>query len=108
MSTPVVLRAATNVFRDRRNDGRALRVTWHPVDDVFVLSTWRGEICASTFQINRSDVPDLLVAFARGLADRSSIWSAPSYSPRPDDRVAARETDGLRRRLSRFLGGSGT
>ncbi|HET7760867.1 MAG TPA: hypothetical protein VFL46_00815 [Phycicoccus sp.] len=52
---------------DTRGDGRALRVTWHPDDDVVVLSVWRGNVCAATARIAREDVPDVLGVLAAGL-----------------------------------------
>lgn len=79
MSAPVVVRPGSSLFRDRRDDGRALRVTWHPVDDLFVLSTWHGGVCVSTVQLGRSDVPAVIAALAAGLADTSTTWSVPSY-----------------------------
>ena len=80
MSAPVVVRPGSSLFRDRRDDGRAFRVTWHPLDDIFVLSTWHGGVCTSTVQLGRSDVPDLIATLASGLADTSDRWSVPSYS----------------------------
>ena len=79
MSAPVVVRPGSSLFRDRRDDDRALRVTWHPVDDLFVLSTWHGGVCVSTVQLGRSDVPAVIAALAAGLADTSTTWSVPSY-----------------------------
>lgn len=99
MTSPVVLRAESSVFRDRRDGDRALRVTWHPVDDVFVLSTWRGDRCASTFQMARSDVPVLVAALAYGLADRSAVWSSPRYSALSHDRGPIRMAQLIRQRL---------
>jgi hypothetical protein len=99
MSSPVVLRAGSSVFRDRRDGDRALRVTWHPLDDVFVFSTWRAERCASTFQIARSDVPDLVAALAYGLADGSAVWSSPRYNALRHDQGPMRMAQLIRQRL---------
>lgn len=79
MTTSVVCSPATSVLPDRRDAGRALRVTWHATEDLFVLSTWRDEVCASTFQLQRSDVPILINALARGLAESPASWSVVSY-----------------------------
>lgn len=88
MTAAVVLRSTTSVLRDKRDAGRALRITWHAPDDAFVLSTWRGQVCASTFQLPRSDVPDLIAALARGLADSAPPWSPTRYSQLPTGRLS--------------------
>jgi len=101
MGTPVVVRGTSRLFQDRRDQGRCLRVTWHPVDDMFVLSTWRDGTCASTVQLPRSDVPDLIGALAYGLADTSSRWTVPSYSALPETSGWARFAHRLKRRAAR-------
>jgi hypothetical protein len=97
MTAPALLPPRTNVLLDRRNAGRALRITWHDIDDAFVLSTWRGPVCASTFQLTRSDVPDLISALARGLADSPAPWSPVRYTEMSVARRARSYLDRLRR-----------
>ncbi|MGL4176334.1 MAG: hypothetical protein ACRCSN_09670 [Dermatophilaceae bacterium] len=58
------------VMLDPRGGGRALRVSWHPDDDVVVLSIWRGPLCTATFQLDRDEVPVLVDALVRGLIAR--------------------------------------
>jgi|SRR5689334_6216030 len=101
MATSVVVRETSRLFQDRRDQGRCLRVTWHPLDDMFVLSTWRDGVCASTVQLPRSDVPDLIGALAYGLADTSSRWTPPSYSAGPEPSGWARFAQRLRGRSAR-------
>jgi hypothetical protein len=101
MGTPVVARETSRLFLDRRDQGRCLRVTWHPLDDMFVLSTWRDGVCASTVQLPRSDAPGLIGALAYGLADTSSRWTAPNYSALPETSGWARFTHALKRRATR-------
>lgn len=79
MTHAVVLPPAPYVLHDRRDTGRALRVTWHGAEDLFVLSIWRDELCASTFQLKRSDVPALIGALAGGLAEAPASWSVVRY-----------------------------
>jgi hypothetical protein len=79
MTSVIVCPPATNVLLDRRDAGRAMRVTWHGAEDLFVLSTWRDGVCASTFQLQRTDVPDLITALARGLAETPASWSVVRY-----------------------------
>jgi hypothetical protein len=50
------------VLRDPRNDGRALRVAWHPEDGFVVLSIWRADRCVSTARVATEDVPALIQA----------------------------------------------
>lgn len=55
------------VFLDERTDARALRVTWHSEAGVVVLSIWRGNLCAATFQLAIEEVPDLIDVLRAGL-----------------------------------------
>lgn len=55
------------VYLDARTPERALRVTWHSEAGVVVLSLWRGNLCAGTFQLAIEEVPDLIDALRAGL-----------------------------------------
>ena len=68
MWRPSPLPSAGEVFLDARGDSRGLRVSWHPEADVVVLSLWRDGICAGTFRLPSSDVPDLIEVLRGGLA----------------------------------------
>jgi hypothetical protein len=35
---------------DARDDGRLMRVTWHPEADLVVLSLWRRDKCVASFR----------------------------------------------------------
>jgi hypothetical protein len=63
--TPLPL--AGEVFLDSRGSGRALRVSWHPENDLVVLSLWQGDTCTGTFRLPVEDVPDLVDALRDGL-----------------------------------------
>jgi hypothetical protein len=56
-----------DVFIDER--GAGLRVTWHPEQDVVVLSVWHGDRCAGTFRMPAQDVPRLSGLLAAALGD---------------------------------------
>ena len=56
------------VFVDARGGERGLRVSWHREADVVVLSLWRDNVCTSTFRLDVEDVPELIAALAKGLA----------------------------------------
>ena len=54
------------VFEDVRGEGRTLRVSWHDVDGVVVLSMWRRSECTGSFRLPVADLPDLLRAITDG------------------------------------------
>jgi hypothetical protein len=56
------------VFLDPRDEGRAMRVSWHHEDALVVFSLWRESTCVGTFQLGKDDVPALLEALVSGLA----------------------------------------
>ena len=80
-----------DVFIDQRGVG--LRVTWHPEQDVVVLSVWHEDRCAGSFRLPVQDVPRLSGLLAATLGD----WVARAgAAPQPAAEVAALP---LRRRL---------
>src|SRR4051794_15180914 len=69
-----------DVFFDVRDDGRNLRVNWHPEQGLVVLSTWRHGSCVATCHILRSDVPGLIGQLVDGLAVLpTQPWTEPTY-----------------------------
>lgn len=64
------------VLFDVRDGGRTLRVSRH--GRLWVLSTWVGGDCISTFQLDRADVAALVNELVCGLAETESarpyIW----------------------------------
>jgi hypothetical protein len=67
----VALPSSGEVLADQRGDGRWMRVTWHPEADTVVLSLWRESGCVGTLRLDRDDVPTLVTALVKGLADSS-------------------------------------
>lgn len=64
------LPAHGDVFLDARDDGRAMRLSWHTEHGgLAVLSLWRAGTCVATFQLGREDIPDLIDTLVRGLAE---------------------------------------
>ena len=57
------------VFLDARDEGRALRLSWHHEAELVVLSLWRDDTCVATFQLGKDDVPAFVDSLARGLAE---------------------------------------
>ena len=67
MLRPSPLPTAGEVFLDQRGDGRSLRVSWYPAADLVVLSLWRDGVCAGTFRLAMTEVPDLIDVLRGGL-----------------------------------------
>lgn len=68
------------VLFDVRDDGRALRVSWHSDQGIVVLSTWRHDSCTSTCHIARADIPVLVTELVTGLAATpDQPWAEPTY-----------------------------
>lgn len=106
MTAVGVLPVAGDVLFDARNDGRSLRVNWHPVDDLCVLSMWRAGRCVATFQLPRSQTPDLINSLVQGLVQGApepppQPWSAAQLSAVPPGRTSILRR--LRAAISRRL-----
>jgi hypothetical protein len=65
MATPILMPVRGEVFLDPRQEGRALRVSWHSEAGVVVLSLWREDRCAATFHLAEEDVPAFVDALAQ-------------------------------------------
>lgn len=63
------------VFADIRDPRRALRVTWHPREQILVLSVWRDDMCVATSQVDVRDLPRLSTLIDDALAE--SMVPAP-------------------------------
>ena len=89
-----------DVFIDER--GAGLRVTWHPEQDVVVLSVWHEDRCAGTFRMPVQDVPRLSGLLAAALGDWVTdlqVGAAPQPGPGEPAHLSVRR----RLRLSRAL-----
>jgi hypothetical protein len=64
---------------DARDDGRALRVSWHAAQGCAVLSTWRDGRCTGTARLRPDEVARLVAALADGLPDGAA--AAPDDRP---------------------------
>jgi hypothetical protein len=61
-----------SVFFDPRDQGRTLRVSFHPASSMFVVSLWRDEECLGTFRLPSVDVPRLVHGLVAPLAGSGS------------------------------------
>ncbi|MFL6107180.1 MAG: hypothetical protein ACJ72D_11560 [Marmoricola sp.] len=70
MASIHALPADGDVFLDARDQGRAMRLSWHSESGgLAVLSIWRAGTCVATFQLAREDIPGLIDTLVRGLAE---------------------------------------
>ncbi len=74
--TPLRLPRRRDIVLDERGEGRALRVTWHHEASVVVLSVRRQDRCSGTVRVAAEDVPALVAALTRGLAEGYSTEHA--------------------------------
>jgi hypothetical protein len=89
-----------DVFIDER--GAGLRVTWHPEQDVVVLSVWHEDRCAGTFRMPVQDVPRLSGLLAAALGDWVTQLQVGAV-PRPGPAGVARLSVLRRLRLNPAL-----
>jgi hypothetical protein len=68
MTSVSVLPATGDAFQDVRDDGRTLRVTWHPSEQFFVLSIWRDGACIATSRLDRHTASALIGTMVGQLA----------------------------------------
>jgi hypothetical protein len=69
---------ATGLLRDARGGHRWLRVTWHPAHELYVLSIWRDDVCAATFQLDRRTSVELITQLLQPLGAPAEVpWSEP-------------------------------
>ncbi len=57
------------VFLDARDEGRAMRLSWHHEGELVVCSIWREHSCVATFRLDTDDVPRLIESLVTGLAE---------------------------------------
>jgi len=65
---------------DARQEGRALRVSWHPEQGCAVLSTWRDGVCTGTARLTPHEVAELVGVLTAGLAE-AAVGEAPVLLP---------------------------
>lgn len=70
-----------SVFLDPRGNDRALRVAWHGEAGVVVLSLWRDNVCAGSFRLAASEVPEMLDTLRVGL--EAAYRQAPTRTGSP-------------------------
>ena len=56
------------VLPDVRGEGRVLRLSWHLDEGVFVLSTWRADVCVSSVRLSAAAAAELVSSVTGALA----------------------------------------
>jgi hypothetical protein len=69
MLSPSPLPTSGQVYVDGRGDERTLRVSWHQVEGVLVLSLWRDGVCVGSFRMEPDQVRDLVDVLRSGLGE---------------------------------------
>lgn len=79
------------LIEDARGDGSYLRVTWHPeggkTGQVFVVSTWREEVCTGAIRVPVAASADLAGLVLDGLRDAATNPPAPVRPAGPWDAI---------------------
>jgi hypothetical protein len=89
------LPARREVFIDQRDAG--LRVTWHPEQDLVVLSVWHEDRCVGTFRMPVQDVPRLSALLTAALGDWiTQVSGTPQPTPREAEAASLSITQRLR------------
>lgn len=78
MPSDVSAKAGVGAYRDARGDDRWMRLTWHPGHQMFVMSIWRDDVCAATFQMRRGTSADVIGDLVRALGAPVEVaWTEP-------------------------------
>jgi hypothetical protein len=83
MTVAAVLPTFGTVLVDGQRRARSLRVSWHPVEDLCVISIWQGATCEATFRLTREGAPALIGSLVDGLAQAPAPWSVANYTAVP-------------------------
>jgi hypothetical protein len=60
------------LVEDARHQGHHLRVTWHPDERQFVVSTWSRDVCTGSARLATDDAAALATLLVDGLADAAA------------------------------------
>ena len=66
---------------DARENGHALRATWHPDTRQFVVSTWNHDVCTGSARLRAEDAAELAALLVDGLADAATPAAVPVAAP---------------------------
>jgi hypothetical protein len=60
------------LIEDARHNGHHLRVTWHPDNRQFVVSTWVQDVCTGSARVAVEDAGDLTNLLVDGVTEAAS------------------------------------
>lgn len=69
------------LIEDARRNGHHLRVTWHPDDGQFVISTWADDLCTGTARVAIEDAGDLANLLVDGVTEAARRGNATAAMP---------------------------
>lgn len=69
------------LIEDARHDGHHLRVTWHPDNRQFVVSTWAHDVCTGAARVAVEDAGDLANLLVDGVTDVASRGAETAAVP---------------------------
>ncbi len=69
------------LIEDARENGHALRATWHPDTRQFVVSTWNHDVCTGSARLRAEDAAELAALLVDGLADAATPAGLPVAAP---------------------------
>jgi hypothetical protein len=81
--------AARRQIPDQRDDGRHLRVSWHPTRRVVVFSHWRDGVCVATTPVELAEIPSIIAILVKALGD--AFQSRAPTSPTPSAESVSRD-----------------
>jgi hypothetical protein len=62
---------------DSRNEGRHMRVTWHPDTATIVFSHWVGDSCVASTHLTADDASSLVALLTDALRNAHLRWGTP-------------------------------
>ena len=89
-------------FSDARDDGRRMELSWHPDEELVIVSLWHGSVCRATFRLPIEQAPALIQTLAGATGDAVQTRSSPG-APRPRSSLLAMGTDRLRKHVAEII-----
>ena len=89
-------------FSDARDDGRRMEVSWHPDEELVIVSLWHGSVCRATFRLPIEQAPALIETLADALGDAVQTRSSPG-TPGRKTSLLAMGTDRLRKHVAEII-----
>jgi len=89
-------------FSDARDDGRRMEVSWHPDEELVIVSLWHGSVCRATFRLPIEQAPALIQSLADALGDAVQTKSPPG-APGWRPSLLAMGSDRLRKHVAAII-----